>query len=188
MVRGLNGKVALVTGATGDIGKAISRRLLEEGCRVLVHGRSQGKAAQAANALMEETGGTCLPVSADLVDLDQIEVMFRKIQTELGTVDFLINNAAALGLNGPFLETVPSDWDYVFAVNVRATLFCTQLAVRLMPKTGGVVINISSNGARRGHRRRVVYDASKGAIEAASRSLAVNVKANPHSTSFVVVG
>jgi 3-oxoacyl-[acyl-carrier protein] reductase len=102
--------------------------------------------------------------------------MFDAFGTQEKRLDILVNNAAALGLDGPFLQTKVEDWEAVFRVNVTAALLCTQLAARLMiPNQDGVIINISSNGARRGHRGRVAYDASKGALEAAGRSLALEL-------------
>ncbi|NLN18142.1 MAG: SDR family oxidoreductase [Firmicutes bacterium] len=175
-MKGLEGKTAIVTGATGHIGGAIAARLLREGATVYAHGRSPEGARQAADRLQTDTGGICRPLWADLSDTQQISAMFDAFGTQEKRLDILVNNAAALGLDGPFLQTKVEDWEAVFRVNVTAALLCTQLAARLMiPNQDGVIINISSNGARRGHRGRVAYDASKGALEAAGRSLALEL-------------
>lgn len=175
-MKGLKGKVAVVTGATGHIGAAISRRLLREGVTVYAHGRSRESAQHKAAELASRTDGQCRPIWADLSELEQVYSMFGSLQAQETRLDILVNNAAALGLGGPFLNTQPQDWESIFRVNVTSALLCAQLGAQMMQRErAGVIVNISSNGARRGHRGRVAYDGSKGALEAASRSLALEL-------------
>jgi NAD(P)-dependent dehydrogenase (short-subunit alcohol dehydrogenase family) len=175
-MRGLTGKVAMVTGATGHIGAAISERLLREGVTVYAHGRSFDSTQQKAAELASRTDGQCRPIWADLSELEQVYSMFELLQSQEARLDILVNNAAALGLGGPFLDTQPQDWESIFRVNVTSALLCAQLGAQMMQRErAGVIVNISSNGARRGHRGRVAYDASKGALEAATRSLALEL-------------
>lgn len=175
-MKGLDGKTAIVTGATGHIGGAIASRLLREGVTVYAHGRSSEGAQRAANELEKSTGGTCRPLWADLSAPEQVRAMFDSFRAQEERLGILVNNAAALGLDGSFLQTQVEDWEAVFRVNVTSALLCAQLAAHSMIKNqDGVIVNISSNGARRGHRGRVAYDASKGALEAASRSLALEL-------------
>lgn len=188
-INGIRGKTALVTGATGHIGKAVCKRLLQEGAVVLAHGRQPDGAAKVAHELAAATGGVCEPVSCDLADLAQVSAMFQRLADATCALDILINNAAALGLSGPFLQNDPADWEYVFTVNVTAALLCAQLAAQMMvPRGGGVIVNVSSNGGRRGHRNRLAYDASKGALEAATRTMALELAPYRIRVNAVVPG
>ena len=170
-MRGLNGKVAVITGAAGGIGRALVRRFCEEGATVV------GLDLNAAG--LEELGGqlkefadqlTLRPL--DITDHAAVTLTIRRVHAERGRIDILVNNAgwdAAL----QFVETTPEFWDKVIAINLRGPLNLHHAVVPLMIDAGGgKIINIASDAGRVGSSGESVYSACKGGIIAFSKTLA----------------
>lgn len=164
----------LVTGGSRNIGKAIVERFAAEGAAVAVNGIVPGEAAEVARALRRD-GVTAVGIDADVSDPEAVERMVEHVVAELGGIDVLVNNAAAPMLGRvPFFELTLQDWDRTFEIAARGTFICTRAAAaRMVP--GAAVVNISSIGASKAHRRAVAYDASKGAIEAFTRAAALEL-------------
>lgn len=172
MQRELDGKTVLVTGAAKRIGRSIALRLAHEGARVLVHyGGSRDEAERTA----AECGGGSMVFRANLESVDEIKVMFAEVESQAGSIDGLVNNAARF-TRIPALEVTEADWDFIHSVNLKATFFCVQQAALLMRRknTGGEgrIVNISSMGAFLAWPDHVHYCASKAGVVALTRNLA----------------
>lgn len=166
----LAGKTVLVTGAAKRMGRSIALRLHQEGARVLIH-YSQSK--DEAERTAAECGGAGL-FHANLERVDEIKRMFAQIAERERRLDGLVNNAGRFTKIDP-LEVTEADWDYVHAVNLKATFFaCQQAAILMRRNPGGVgrIVNISSMGAFLAWADHVHYCASKAGVIALTRSLA----------------
>jgi NADP-dependent 3-hydroxy acid dehydrogenase YdfG len=163
----LDGRVAVVTGASRGIGRATARMLAQHGARVAMLARGEERLAEAAR----EVGAAALVIPADVSDPDSVRAAFAEIERRCGRLDLLVNNAAIARLHT--LEAA-SDDDLAAAVgtNFLGVLYCTRAAVPLMRAGGGgVVVNISSEGVRRPVPYLSVYLATKGAVEMLSFAL-----------------
>src|SRR6266571_4441209 len=167
----LEGRTALVTGASRGIGAATARALDHAGARVALIARSRDDLV----ALCREFDHEPVVVVADLGEVDAPAAIARKVLDALGTVDILVNNAAAAAR----LATVDTDAaviDKLLAVNVRAPLLLIAALVPSMVERGsGSIVNLSSVSGLVGTPRRAAYAASKGALDAATRSLAIEL-------------
>ncbi len=170
----LQGKVALVTGASRGIGAAIARRLARDGARVVVNYSRSLEAAEAVVKDIQQAGGEAGVVQADLSDLAQIRAMVAFALATYGRLDILVNNAAIADFR-PLDAIDANHFDSQFALNVRGLLFATQEAVRHFPETGGRVINISSGAAQAASPGASVYSATKAAVETLTRSHAAEL-------------
>jgi len=164
----LNGKVVLVTGAAKRIGREIALRLAREGARVCIHySTSEAEAAQTA----ADCGGAEL-FRANLESVAEIERMFGEIDTRIGRIDCLVNNAARFTKFDP-LHLTEADWDFIHDVNLKAVFFCCQQAARRMKAQGaGRIVNISSLGGLRPWADHAHYCASKAGVIMLTRALA----------------
>jgi NAD(P)-dependent dehydrogenase (short-subunit alcohol dehydrogenase family) len=167
----LAGKVAVVTGSTQGLGAAIATLYVKEGARVVLTGRSaaDGKAVAkrlGRNAIFEET---------DLVRVDDCRRLIDVAIKRFGKVDILINNAVD-ATRATVDDITPEIFDGIFALNLRAPLLLAHHAIKSLRKGRGVIINIGSINAFMGEPRLLVYAASKGALQTASRNLANYLK------------
>jgi len=171
----LDGKTALITGASRGIGAALARKLASEGARIVInYAQSQDK-AEAVAAGIEAAGGQALLVRADVSDLAQIDAMFAELKSRVERIDILINNAGRSIAGFPDLDRVtPEGYDSVFGLNTRGLFFVTQGAVRMMPDNGRIII-VSSMAARIRMPGLAVYAASKAAADAFTRNLAMEL-------------
>lgn len=162
------GKVILVTGGAKRIGRAIALRLAREGAVVAVHyNTSREEAVRTA----EECGNAHL-FCANLESVSEIERMFAEIESRLGRLDGLVNNAARFTRRDP-LEITERDWDFIHSVNLKAVFFCCQAAARVMRKNRpGHIVNISSLGGIRPWAEHAHYCASKAGVIMLTKSLA----------------
>jgi NAD(P)-dependent dehydrogenase (short-subunit alcohol dehydrogenase family) len=165
----LEGKTALVTGASRGIGAAIARRLDASGVRVALSARSDADLKSIAAGLVNEP--VVLP--ADLALADSAAQLAAAAIAELGVVDVLVNNAGSFAGGGPTSLLQTADADAVLAVNVRAALQLAGLiGAHMAERGGGSIINLASVLARTTTPYTALYTASKGALEAATRALA----------------
>ncbi|MHB1132425.1 MAG: SDR family NAD(P)-dependent oxidoreductase [Chloroflexota bacterium] len=174
----LEGKVALITGSNGGIGFGIAERFAREGARVVLNGRNEAKLAAAAQTI-KAAGGDVLAIAADVAVEAEVERVFGQVMDRYGTLDILVNNARQRcdqGEWGPFLRMRSEGWDRFMAANLGMLFYCTHRAAQVMArKRGGSIINISSIGALRAHREMIAYDAMKGAMDAFTRAVAVDL-------------
>ena len=167
----LAGKVAVVTGSTQGLGAAIATLYVKEGAKVVLTGRSaaDGKAVAkrlGRNAIFEET---------DLVRVDDCRRLIDVAIKRFGKVDILVNNAVD-ATRATVDDVTPEIFDGIFALNLRAPLLLAHHAIKSLRKGRGVIINIGSINAFMGEPRLLVYAASKGALQTASRNLANYLK------------
>jgi 3-oxoacyl-[acyl-carrier protein] reductase len=175
MVGRLSGKVAIVTGAAHGIGRAIAERYGAEGATVVVCDVDAAGADAVAQGIAE-AGGTAIGVVGDVSDRAAVDRLFDETLARFGTVDILVNNAGLTNTERHFLEGDEAWWDRIHAVNLKGAFLCGLRAAQHMARRGeGVIINLSSGGATRAHRGNVAYDATKGGIEALTRSMAVDL-------------
>jgi enoyl-[acyl-carrier protein] reductase III len=173
--RRFSGKVALVTGSGRGIGKVIALRLAREGADIVVNFfRNREPAEQTVNEI-EALGRKVTLIKADISNERDLKRLFEKTQSALGGLDILINNAAS-GYNRKVMEQRIKGWDWTMNINARAALFAAQHAAPMMQERGGgAIVNLSSIGAGRVLPDYVVVGASKAALEAVTRYLAVEL-------------
>ena len=166
----LKGKVALVTGASRGIGRAIAQCLARDGAAVAVnYSRSAEEAAKLKNEI-EAAGGRALAVQADVARVAEVKRMFDETLAHFGRLDLLVNNAGMM-FSKPVAAVTEAEFDRIFAVNVKGLFFaCQQAATRLAD--GGRIINLSSSTTARPMPTYGAYVATKGAVEQLTRSLA----------------
>ena len=170
----LTGRVALVTGGNGGIGRAIALGFAEAGASVAVLGRSREKNEKAL-AELKAIGVRALAIEADITDRAQIEPSVARVAQELGSVDILVNNAG-IGLIKPALEIPVEEWDQVLAINLTACFLMSQAAGRRMARRKmGKIINISSIYGLFGNAVAPSYSATKGALINLTKSMAIEL-------------
>ena len=166
-------KVALVTGGSRGIGKAISLHLARQGCHVAFnYFRNLKEAEETREAILAE-GVRCSSLRAHLGDESRIKGVFAKIGKEFGRLDILINNAAS-GVQRPAMKLASKHWDWTMDINARAPWLCAKEAVRLM-KDGGKIVNITSLGSQKVLPYYFSVGISKASLEAITRYLAVEL-------------
>jgi NAD(P)-dependent dehydrogenase (short-subunit alcohol dehydrogenase family) len=171
----LDGKHALVTGAGSGIGEAIARLFALQGAQVIV-ADLQAEAAQHVASSIIELGGIASALPFDVADEIQVRKGFVDVLDQCGRLDILVNNAGVSHV-GNILETSLEDWERVMSVNAGGVFLCAREGVRQMlvqSPVGGVIINMSSVAASIGIDRRLPYSASKGAVLALTRSIAID--------------
>ncbi len=170
----LDGKVALVTGASRGIGAAIARRLASDGARVLINYNSSADEANAVVADIAQNGGSAVALQADVSDPDQIGKLFDAAENAFGTVNLLVNNAGILvSLPAPQIDVAA--YEKTFGANIRGPILCmVEFTKRLDGKPGNIV-NISSSEARYPRPASSLYIATKGALEAVTRAFALDL-------------
>lgn len=169
----LNGKVALVTGASRGIGAAIAKRLAVEGAKVAVNYAKSPQAAEEVVAAIKKAGSDAIAIKADLSVSAEIPPMFDAIKKQFGKLDILVNNAAVMQ-RGFLPEVTEENIDYHFHTNVRGPLLVTKHAAAMLPK-GGCIINVSSAITRMAYPGAVVYSMTKCCIDMLTQVLAVEL-------------
>ena len=171
----LESKVVLVTGAGSGIGQAMAVRFAEQGALVAVNDVDPASASSTVERIAE-AGGHALATPADVSNSAAVNEMFNAVESAIGEVQILVNNAGLVGPMLHFFEAVEAWWRKIIDVNLTGHFLCAHRAARPMARAGsGVIINMSSGGATRAHRSFTAYDATKGGIEAFTRALALDL-------------
>ena len=170
----LDGKVAVVTGGSRGIGRAVCERLAAAAAQVVVNHPSDDDHGQATVAAIEAAGGTAIAVRADISRKDEVDAMFADVLEQLGRVDILVNNAGICPFS-EFLEISEELWDRVHAVNLKGAFLCSQAAARAMldQGEGGRIVSVSSISALVGGALQVHYTPTKAGIRSLMQSLAL---------------
>lgn len=181
----LQEKVALVTGASRGIGRAIALELGRRGAHLILNHRRNSSRAMAEETAhkLQQLGRRALVVKADVADAQEVAQMFALVQREFGRLDILVNNAASAVFR-PLLQLEEKHWEHVWDVNLRALNLCIKHAVPLMTK--GAIVNITSLGSIKYMPNYGALGAAKAAIESLTRSYAVELA--PHINVNAVCG
>lgn len=165
----LTDKIAVVTGASRGIGRAIALGVAREGAAVAISYQQDAQAAESVVNTITEAGGRALAVQADGSDLDQMRRFFVEVAGAYPQIDILVNNVGTASAQPQPLGTVDlAEYERIFNLNTRGLFFTSQEALKLM-RDGGRIINISSVASRLTAPGRSVYAGTKGAIEAFTR-------------------
>jgi len=183
----LKDKVAIVTGSSRGIGRAIVERFAQDGAAVVVnYARSGGEARNVVTGI-EAKGGEAIAIQADVSAVSDIRRLFRETITKFGRVDIVVNNAGASANPTPIAEVTEDDFDSTFAVFGRGPFFVMQEAARALPD-GGRIINISTVGTALLPPFTSTYVGSKAAVEAFSAVLAAELAPRRITVNCVLPG
>ncbi len=166
----LAGKVCIVTGGGSGIGRATCLLFAQEGGKVVVADKSH----EAAESVAREVGEAAIALRTDVSDSQSIRAMLKQTVDRFGRLDVLVNNAG-YGIPGSVVETDEADWDRLMAVNLNGVFYGCKYAIPIMcEQGGGVIVNTASVVATVGIRDRAAYCASKGAVAALTRAMALD--------------
>jgi len=182
----LKGKVAVVTGGTRGIGRAIAQRLLEEGVKVAICGRLQKSVDEAAGQL--STIGPVFAMQADVSNLAEVQAFVSAVERHYGGVDVLVNNAGS-GRFGGVAELSPDDWNQMIGTNLTGVYYCCREILPILRKrSGGDVINISSLAGTNAFAGGAAYNASKFGLNGFSEAMMLDYRHEGIRVSYVMPG
>lgn len=172
----LEGRVAVVTGSSRGIGKAIALAMAQAGAHVVINYLANRDLAEEVAREARAMGVQALVVGADVSQRADVERLFSQVLETFGRIDILVNNAAAFQPAVPVVDLPEEEWDRVIAVNLKGQFLCARAAARQMiQQRSGVIINISSLGAQVVMHDMAAYCASKGGVETFTRALALEL-------------
>lgn len=181
-------RVALVTGASRGLGRAIAEDLAQAGHKVAVNYSASADAAAEVVSLIESRGGEAVAVQADVADTDQVAAMFERVSDALGPATILVNNAG-ITRDNLLLRMSPEEFDEVIATNLRSVYSCTKAALRGMLRSRwGRVVSIASVAGITGNPGQANYAASKAGIIGFSKSVAKEVGSRGITVNVVAPG
>jgi NAD(P)-dependent dehydrogenase (short-subunit alcohol dehydrogenase family) len=168
----LSERVAVITGAGSGIGRAMALRFAAEGARLLAADVNLAAAEETA-AHIRDAGGLCEPIAVDVVQPEQVRAMVERAREQFGRIDILCNNAG-IGSTTDVVDCEPEEWDRVMTVNVKSVYLGCKFAIPHMVAQGsGVIINTASVAGMVGIVKRASYSASKGAVIALTKQVAI---------------
>jgi 3-oxoacyl-[acyl-carrier protein] reductase len=171
----LDGRVALVTGGSRGIGRAVALALAERGAKVAVNYVSRAADADSVTAAIRTNGGTAIAVKADVSVRTEVDAMITRVTAQLGPIDVLVNNAG-IAIRRGIDDLSEADFDRTIAVNLKSAFLCTQAVVSGMRERGwGRIVNISSGAARGAGVIGAHYNASKAGMEGLTRGYATRL-------------
>ncbi len=168
-------RLALVTGSTRGLGNALARGLAEQGAHVVLHGRRQEAAEEAARKLAAETGARVDAVAFDVTDAEAVKAAIDPLVERLGVPDILVNNAG-LQKRASFNDFDPADWDAVIATNLSSAFYVAKALSPAMSERGsGKIVNIGSVQSKLARETIVPYAASKGGVALLTQGMAADL-------------
>jgi 3-oxoacyl-[acyl-carrier protein] reductase len=184
----LNGKVAIVTGSTKGIGRAIAEALVREGMNVCISARNSDEVEQAVSELGDAGEGGVTGAVCDVRDYDEVKALVEHTVAEFGGVDVLVNNAG-IGIFGRVEETSPEDFRTVLETNLFGVFYCCHETIPQMKKRGGgYIINISSLAGTNAHPQMTAYNASKFGLNGFSEAMMQEVRHDGIKVSYIMPG
>lgn len=184
----LDGKVALVTGASRGIGRAIALRLASEGAKVAINYAGNQQAAEEVKHEIENAGGEALLVKANVADAQAVEAMVASVVEAFGTIDILVNNAG-ITRDGLLMRMKDEDFDAVIDTNLKGVFYCTKAVAKLMmKKRTGRIVNMSSVVGLIGNAGQTNYAAAKAGVLGFSKSAAKELAARGITVNMVAPG
>ncbi len=188
MDKWLSGKIAVVTGGTRGIGRAIAERLLREGASVAFCGRSPENVARAAAEMAKTTGGTLLGETADISKPEDVRRFFQNVEARFGGLHLLINNAG-LGIFRRVAELSIDQWNQMIDLNLSGVFYCCREALqRFNNSGGGYIINISSLAGKNAFSGGAGYNASKFGLNGFSEALMMDHRYENVRVSYILPG
>ncbi|WP_295622471.1 SDR family NAD(P)-dependent oxidoreductase [uncultured Methanobrevibacter sp.] len=167
----LDGKVAIVTGATSGMGRESAKLFAKEGAKVVVCGRNEERAAAVVDDIKAE-GGEAIYIIVDMANLDEVPKIYEETMDAYDTIDVLFNNVGVLSMS-PLMDVTLEEWNKVFNVNVTSALVLTQLVAPVMKEKGhGTIVNTCSVASFGAHHGFAAYVDSKHAMMGLTRSMA----------------
>lgn len=183
-----NGKIALITGGSRGIGRAVAMKLARDGARVAINYKSNKDAAQWVVDAVSDIGGEAMAVSADVSQNGEVEDMVKHIVDSWGSIDILVNNAGIIH-DGLLMRMTEEVWDEVINTNLKGTYNCTKAVLKFMVrKRWGRIINVVSVVGIEGNPGQSNYAASKAGVIAFSRSVAKEVASRNITVNSVAPG
>lgn len=184
--RSVQERVAIVTGASGGIGRASAERLASDGCAVVIHYSGNRAKAQDTVEAIVQSGGSAIALGGDVADEEAMAALFEEVESRFGGIDVLVNSAGIMPL-APIAEMDLVTFDRVQRTNVRGTFVVNQLAARKLRK-GGAIVNFSTSVTRLQMPTYGAYAASKGAVEAMGLILARELRGRDITVNTVAPG
>jgi acetoacetyl-CoA reductase/3-oxoacyl-[acyl-carrier protein] reductase len=171
----LEGKTALVTGASRGIGRAIVQELAREGAKVALNYQSNDAAAKEVADTINKSGGSCVLAKANLADPKEARAMVKRVADQFGHLDILVNNAG-ITRDKQLAKLTDEDWLEVIQTNLNAVFFCTSAAIPVMTaQSYGRIVNVASMNGQVGAFGQANYSASKGGVFAFTRTAALEL-------------
>jgi NAD(P)-dependent dehydrogenase (short-subunit alcohol dehydrogenase family) len=175
----------VITGAAGNLGKAVAKRFSKESARVILLDHDPGRLEQAR----QELGGNCHTFQVNLIDLKSVTSTIEAIIAQFGSIDVLANIAGGFTM-GPLLhETPEKDWNFMFDLNTRSVFnMCHEVIPHMLKKNRGKIINVSARAAREGKAKMGPYCASKAAVITLTETLAAEYKLSDINVNCILPG
>jgi 3-oxoacyl-[acyl-carrier protein] reductase len=184
----LDGKIALVTGASRGIGRAIALRLAEAGATIVVNYAGNVKAAQEVESMIVDAGGKAMLIQADIANTEAVENMIKNISKEYGKIDILVNNAG-ITRDSLLMRMKENDWDDVINTNLKGLYNTTKAVSRIMMKQkSGRIVNMASVVGLTGNAGQANYAAAKAGVIGFSKSMAKELASRGITVNIVAPG
>jgi len=184
----LQNKVAIVTGASGGIGRAIALAFASEGARVVLAARRAAQLREVVKEIEAAGAGSALAIATDVTDEAQVAELFSRTAERFGQIDILVNNAGGMA-NGPTKDLALEDWQRVVDLNLTGAFLCAREALRhMIPQARGRILNIGSVSATMSRPHSAAYTATKFALEGLTRSLALDGREHGIAVSIIHPG
>ena len=184
----LEGKTALVTGASRGIGRAIAIKLASVGAAVAINYAGNAKAAEEVKSIIEQAGGKAMLVQADISSAEAVDEMVSKVVEGLGGIDILVNNAG-ITRDGLLMRMKEEDWDAVLTTNLKGVFNCTKASVKYMMKQkAGRIVSISSVVGVMGNAGQANYAAAKAGVIGFTKAVAKEVAARGITVNAIAPG
>lgn len=182
----LKGKLAIVTGGTRGIGRAIAERLLQDGAAVAICGRDAEGVARAVSEMSEL--GRVFGAPADVSDVESVRAFFEAVDREFGGLDILVNNAGQ-GFYKKVADMTPEEWHRNIDLNLNGAFYCAHEALaRFLPRGGGFIVNISSLAGRNAFSGGAAYNASKFGLNGFTEALMLDHRLDNVRVSSIMPG
>lgn len=184
----LDGKSALVTGASRGIGRAIAIKLAQDGAAVAINYAGNAQAAQEVKEIIEAAGGKAMLVQADVSNAESVDAMVKAVVEEFGGIDILVNNAG-ITRDGLLMRMKEEDWDAVIDTNLKGVFYCTKAVSKLMmKKRSGRIVNMASVVGLTGNAGQANYAAAKSGVLGFSKSMAKELASRGITVNMVAPG
>lgn len=184
----LDGKIALVTGASRGIGRAIALALAKAGATVVINYAGNVQAAESVRQEIESNGGKTMLVQADVADIDAVNDMIKRVSDTFGQIDILVNNAG-ITRDGLLMRMKENDWDDVLNTNLKGIYHCTKAVAKgMMKQRSGRIVNMTSVVGLTGNAGQANYAAAKAGVIGFSKSMAKELASRGITVNLVAPG